>query len=734
MSSIDTSTILSFEDLVAPLTNLAVHERATIRRAYDFACKAHEGQKRQSGEDYFVHCVEVARILVDLRLDTATIAASLLHDVVEDNKAISIGMIEDEFGREIASLVAGVTKMEGLTKIERAPVPGDGSSKSRDRDKDAEYLRKTLLAMSDDVRVILIKLADRLHNMRTLGHMAREKQVRNARETIEIFAPLAGRLGIWQMKWELEDLSFRYLEPDRYKMIAKLIDERRADREFYVNQLVQRLKTVLKEHGIIADVSGRSKHIYSIWRKMERKSIPFNQLFDVRALRVIVEDVYTCYQVLGVIHQTWRPIAGEFDDYIAAPKDNFYQALHTAVILEDGKTLEVQIRTGEMHEHAEYGIAAHWRYKEAGRLRDEAFERRLKHLRDLMEVGRSVDDASEFLDVMRTDVFQDRVYVFTPRGDIVDLPAGATPIDFAYHIHTDVGDRCRGAKINGRLVSLDYTLQVGDRVEILTAKRGGPSRDWLNPNLGFVKTKRAISKIRQWFRKQDREKMIALGREVLERELKRLGLEKTSHDQVAQLFGIERTEDFLAQIGFGDIHPQHIATRALEIERKSAQDEAEFLAAITTTTQATLPIGVRIQGTGGLLTTLARCCNPLQGEEIVGYITRGRGVTIHRKDCRNVLNMPDQERLIAVEWGNGTESRYPVPVIINAYDREGLMRDIGAAIAEERINMRDVNIRTHNHIATFQLTMEVESAAQLSHVLAKIERVPNVMEARRRTS
>ncbi len=730
-------TILSFDELIASRSNLSLPEQALLKRAYDFARKAHEGQKRQSGEDYFVHCVEVARILIDLGLDSAVVASGLLHDVVEDNKHITLQDIEEEFGTEIANLVDGVTKLEAVTKLDRTQGDEDGTSKGRDRGRESDYLRKTLLAMNDDVRVILIKLADRLHNMRTLGHLPSEKQQRNARETMDIFAPLASRLGIWQMKWELEDLSFRYLEPDRYRMIAKLIDERRADRDYYVDFIVTRLKNILAEHNIVADVSGRSKHIYSIWRKMERKGISFDQIFDVRAIRVIVDDVYTCYQVLGIIHQTWRPIAGEFDDYIAVPKDNFYQSLHTAVILEDGKTLEVQIRTWEMHEHAEYGVAAHWRYKEQDRQRDEAFERRIKHLRDLMEVGRNVDDPDEFLDAMRSDVFQDRVYVFTPRGDIIDLPAGATPIDFAYHIHTDIGDRCRGAKVNGRLVSLDYTLRVGDRVEILTAKRGGPSRDWLNPNLGFVKTKRAATKIRQWFRKQDREKMLALGRDVLDRELKRLGLEKTSHDQVAALFGIEKTEDLLAQIGFGDIHPHQIATRVLEMERRATQDEAELLVTSSSPPSPPSTTGIRIQGTGGLLTTLARCCNPVQGDEIIGYITRGRGVTIHRKDCRSVLNLPDQERLIAVDWGDGGDaksSRYPVPVIINAYDREGLMRDIGAAIAEERINMRDVNIRTHNHIATFMLTMEVESAAQLSHVLAKIERVPNVMEARRRAS
>lgn len=727
------TVILPFDELIEPLADLTVHERNLLRRAYEFAHEAHKDQKRQSGEDYFIHCVEVARILIDLKMEPAVIAAGLLHDTVEDNPTVTIDMVDEQFSSEIAQLVAGVTKLEGITKMERPSEETGVAFKGRGRDKEAEYLRKTLLAMSDDVRVVLIKLADRLHNMRTLGHMPREKQLRNAHQTMDIFAPLASRLGIWQMKWELEDLSFRYIDPDNYKMIARLIDERRPDREFYVNQVLQKLHALLAEYGITGQVSGRSKHIYSIWRKMERKSVSFEQIYDVRAVRVLVNDVNTCYQVLGIIHQTWRPIAGEFDDYIAAPKDNFYQAIHTAVLLEEGKTLEVQIRTFEMHEHAEYGVAAHWRYKEPGRQRDDAFERRIKHLRDLMEVGRNMDDANEFLDAMRSDVFQDRVYVFTPRGDIVDLPVGSTPIDFAYHIHTDIGDRCRGAKINGKLVPLDYTLQVGDRVEILTAKRGGPSRDWLSPHLGYVKTKRAAEKVRQWFRKQDREKMITLGREMLDRELKRLGVEKLAHDEVASLFGVEKTEDFLAQIGFGDIHPQNIATRVLESDRKAAQQEADRQL-LTSPSKPASTVGIQIQGTGGLLTTMARCCNPVQGEDIIGYITRGRGVTIHRRDCRNILNTQDTERLITVDWGDGKESRYPVPVVINAYDREGLMRDIGAAVAEERINMRDVNIRTHNHIATFTVTMEVESPAQLSRILAKIERVPNVMEAHRRTT
>lgn len=714
---------VTIDELLESVSELPIHERKMLRRAYELAQEAHKGQKRLSGEDYIVHCIEVARILAGYRLDAAVIAAGLLHDAPEDT-SVSIATIRKEFGEEIAGLVEGVTKMEYVQKQ---------ASQEQQRDREAEYLRQTLLAMNKDVRVILVKLADRLHNMRTLGHLPRDRQLRIAQETMDIFAPLASRLGIWHMKWELEDLSFRYLEPDRYKMISKLIAERRADRDAYVNKLAERLRGILEEHGISAEVKGRSKHIYSIWRKMERKGLPFDQIFDVRAVRVIVDNIPTCYQVLGIIHQRWRPIAGEFDDYIAAPKENFYQSLHTAVILEDGKTLEVQIRTKEMDAHAEYGVAAHWLYKEEFKQHDDAYERRINHLRKLMEAGPNDESPIEFLEFVRNDVFQDRVYVFTPRGDIIDLPVGATPIDFAYHIHTDIGDRCRGAKVNGKLVPLYYTLQVGDRVEILTAKRGGPSRDWLNPNLGYVKTKRAISKIRQWFRKQDRDKMIALGRELLERELKRLGLEKMSHDQVAALFGIDETDDFLAQIGFGDIHTQQIATKILEMDRGELAPEQTLLAtpppSVRQPTQE-----VNIQGTGGLLTNLARCCNPVQGDEIIGYITRGRGVTIHRRDCPNVLNLRDQERLIAVEWGSRDGQYYPVPVEITAYDREGLMRDIGAAVADEHINIRDVNIHTNNHIAVFRATMEVSSAAQLIRILSKIERVPNVIEARRRTA
>jgi GTP pyrophosphokinase len=597
-----------------------------------------------------------------------------------------------------------------------------------------------LLTMGDDVRVVLVKLADRLHNMRTLGYMNPESQRRNARETMDIFAPLANRLGIWQIKWELEDLSFRYLEPEAYKAIATSIDERRADRQAYLEKVAAVLRGEVAKYGIHnVNISGRPKHIYSIYKKMQRKGLPFDQIYDVRALRVVVDETPQCYLVLGVVHGLWRPIPGEFDDYIASPKDNFYRSLHTAVLDSQGKTLEVQIRTGEMHEDSEYGIAAHWRYKEGNRrAHDKAFEERINYLRRLMEFGPEVhEDAEEFVNTMKTEVFQDRVYVFTPKGDIVDLPAGATPLDFAYHIHTEIGHRCRGAKIHGKLVSLNYKLKTGDKVEILTSKRGGPSMDWLNPDLGFVTTSRAKEKIRYWLKKQNRDKHIAFGREVLERELKRLGvLDTTSFESVASLFEHSKLEDFLAAVGGGDINGAQIANRVLESERKAEQEAEQGL---LKPKARSLPLtvdtasGVTILGTGGLLVNLARCCSPMAGDEIVGYITRGRGVTVHRRDCNNIQTMNDPERLIDVSWGGlAREQRYSVPIEVIAYDREGLMRDISTVIADEKVNLSSVRVSTRQNIATFHMTMEIENSRQLTRVLSKIEGVTSVVEAHRR--
>jgi GTP pyrophosphokinase len=655
-------------------------------------------------------------------MPVAVIVAGLLHDTVEDT-ALTLADIERDFGDEVAQLVDGVTKLAQLPRVSK-----EGRLSA---DRHTESLRKTFMAMSDDVRVVLIKLADRLHNMRTLNHLRPEKRERIARETLEIFAPLANRLGIWQMKSELEDLSFRYTNPERYREIQTLIAERRVDRERTMTRIVERVRQALDEHHLDAEVSGRPKHMYSIHKKMERKGVPLDEVFDVRAVRVIVSDKPTCYYALGVIHNLWRPIPGQFDDYIATPKDNFYQSLHTAVVYDDGKTLEVQIRTPEMHEEAEYGIAAHWRYKEGSR-RDEAFEKRIKWLRSLMDWRQDLKDPGEFVDAMKRDVFDDRVYVFTPKGDIIDLPLGATPIDFAYHVHTSVGDRCRGAKVNGKLVGLDYRLRTGDQVEVLTAKRGGPSRDWLNPDLKLVRSQRAIQKIRQYFHRQDRQQTLAQGRELLEKEFKRLGIEDYNQETLARQFGYAKAEDFLYALGAGDIHGRQIAARVLEAEVAKELPPAKPLdLPAEAPREAVRSDEITILGTKGLLTNLAQCCKPVPGDPIIGYITRGRGVTVHRRDCPNILDHKEQERLIRVSWGQAQQT-YPVAVRIIAYDRDGLARDVATVVSEEHINMTSFSATTKNSVATLEATMEIADVEVLARVLARLEQLPNVVEARRR--
>jgi GTP pyrophosphokinase len=583
--------------------------------------------------------------------------------------------------------------------------------------------------MGDDLRVVLIKLADRLHNMRTVSHLPAKKRQRIAQETLEIFAPLANRLGIWSMKWELEDLSFRYVFPERYREIAEMVKQRRVDREDELAKISARVQSVLKAANVDAEVLGRPKHLYSIFRKMERKGVPFEEVYDVRGVRIMVEHESDCYLALGVVHNQWKPVPGTFDDYIATPKDNFYQSLHTAVVYDDGGTVEVQIRTPEMHDGAEYGVAAHWRYKE-GRKRDQAFERRIVWLRKLMEWRQEVDDASDFVDAMKSDVFDDRVYAFTPRGDIIDLSAGSTPIDFAYHIHTEIGHRCRGAKVNGKLVPLDYKLQTGDNVEILTSKRGGPSRDWLNPSLEMVRSQRARSKIRQWFKRQDREQNVSHGRSLLERELRRLGIEKVTYEKIANDLGYGEVDDLLAAIGCGDIHLGKIVARLVEHEEPdlipAVPAEPSRLEARVATDE------VSVLGLQGLLTHLGRCCNPAPGDPIIGYITRGRGATIHRRDCPNVLRIKDKdrERLVQVGWGRVLET-YPVSVRLRAYDRDGLLRDVSTLVTNEGINMSSINVSTKNSLAIFDLVMNVTDISQLSRVLNRLEALPNVLEARR---
>ncbi len=718
--------------------NFSVVDREMVMRAYNFADEMHAGQKRVSGEPYVSHCVAVAGILAEMQVTPTIVIAALLHDTVEDTRATPAD-IQKAFGDEVAKLVEGVTKLTNLPRVSRGD-QHNGSAASADdppeelppmaakmkrRDLANETLRKVFLAMGDDIRVVLIKLADRLHNMRTLGYMSEAKRQRIAQETMDIFAPLANRLGIWQIKWELEDLAFRYLNPEKYREIAENLAERRQDREGMIQKIIDNLQAVLARNEIKAEISGRPKHIYSIYKKMVEKGKPFEMVRDLRAFRCIVNDIPACYAALGVIHTTWRPIPQEFDDYIAAPKDNFYQSLHTAVIYDDGKPLEVQIRTVEMHQNAEFGIAAHWRYKERGH-RDELYEQRINWFRRIMEWRQEIEDAQEFVDSMKSDVFQDRVYVFTPRGDIIDMPAGSTPIDFAYHVHTEIGNRCRGAKVNGKLVTLDYELKTGDQVEILAAKQGGPSRDWLNPSLGLVKTQRARSKIRAWFKRQDRDLNLVQGKAMLEKELRRLGMNDFAVETLAKDFEFRSLDDLYVAIGTGDVGLGRIVNRL--IEDAAPKDLALF--PLTPREAKPGDGGVTVLGLKGLLTTMARCCNPAPGDPIVGYITRGRGATIHRQDCPNILRMKDRERMIKVTWGEAHQV-YPVSVAIKAYDRAGLMNDISLIIGNENVNLIDIDIKVAQNLASILMVLEVSDISQLSRVLNRIENLPNVMEAHR---
>jgi GTP pyrophosphokinase len=555
--------------------------------------------------------------------------------------------------------------------------------------------------------------------------MPEHKRKRIAQETLDIFAPVANRLGIWQIKWELEDLGFRYVNPDKYKEIAELLTEKRPDREAQLETIKENLVKLLEQNNIKAEISGRPKHIYSIYKKMQKKDKAFDMVRDVRAVRLIVPDVPSCYAALGVIHTTWRPIPGEFDDYIAAPKDNYYQSLHTAVFYDDKRPLEVQIRTHEMHLNAEYGIAAHWQYKEGTKHSDKHYEKLINSLRSKMEWGSDVHDAAEFVESMRSDVFQDRVYIFTPRGDIIDLPAGATPIDFAYHVHTDIGHCCRGARVNGKLVPLYQALKTGDQVEILTAKRGTPSRDWLNVNLGLVRTQRARSKIKIWFKKQEDEQNLAQGRDSLEKELQRLGLKDINFEKIARDLNYKTPEEMFIELGNGDLSVNKIIKQFAQHEESDEIFEINPSATPATSTNA-----IEVVGLKGMLSSMAHCCNPMPGDPVVGFITRGRGATIHRQDCPNILQTKERERLLQVGWGR-VERTYPVPIQIKAYDRQGLVSDISNLLADESINIADVKVNVNRSMADLRIIIEVKDLTQLSRILARIENLPNIMEAHR---
>lgn len=688
-----------------------------ISHALDFAVKAHGNQLRNSGEPYMIHPIEVMLILADLHMDAPTIMAGLLHDTIEDT-SITLDDLKLEFGPTVAKLVDGVSKLKHAKEKSR-------SGNRALSEVQSENLRKMFLAMVDDIRVIIIKLADRLHNMRTLQYLPEDRQKRMAQETLDVYAPLANRLGIWQLKWQLEDLAFRYLDNEAYHRIAQLLSEKREERSQYLEQVIDILRKRLAAEGIHARITGRPKHLYSIYHKMLEKNRDFDQIYDVRGVRIIVDEVQTCYHILGIVHSLWRPIPGEFDDYIASPKDNLYQSLHTAVVALQGKPLEVQIRTEEMHQIAEYGIAAHWRYKEGGIRRDESLETKVAWLRRNTDWREEVEDANQFVEGMRSDVFAERVYVFTPKGDIVDLPKGSTPVDFAYDIHSEIGHRCRGAKVDGRLVALDYQLKNGEQVEILTAKQGGPSRDWLNPHLNYVATQKARQKIRQWFRHEKREENIVEGREILDRELRRLGFDQESYADIAALFNYSKVEDFLADVGYGSISPTQIAAKI--DEPGSDKNQALKLKAIPESAVSE----IKVAGVGDLYTRMGNCCNPVPGDSIVGYITRGKGITVHRADCVNVVNMRDTERLIPLSWGK-TAQAYPVVIRIEAFDRSGLLRDITSVVADLNINMSAANISTSaDHTANIVATVGIRSVTQLSDLFTKLQNIRDVLEVRR---
>ncbi len=718
--------IPSAGDLLAQAGDAIPPERAKlIEEAYDFATICHIDQTRDSGEPYIVHPIDAALTVAGLNLDGAAIAAALLHDVVEDC-GVSNDELSEKFGDDVARLVEGVTKLDKISLLRP-------EERDFEEDGQADNLRKMFMAMAEDIRVVIIKLADRLHNMRTLEPLSPQKQVRISRETMEIYAPLAQRLGLGQIAAELQDLAFQYLEPGAYRNISGLLAASHESRERYVEQVVKLLRHELTRQGITAEMTGRAKNIFSINLKMQKYTEmgkSFNDIYDLLAIRIQVGTLADCYHALGVVHGIWRPLPGLFDDYIANPRENVYQSLHTTVMGPGARPLEVQIRTNEMHRTAEYGVAAHWRYKEGGR-HDEAFEDRVTWLRQLLEWQRETAEAEEFVEFIKTDLFRDQVFVFSPKGEIKDLPAGSTPVDFSFRIHTDIGFHCVGARVNGRLVPLTYKLQNGDVVEIVTSRGSrGPSRDWLNPNLGYIKTGNARSKIRQWFKRQERDENILRGKEMLDRELKRLGVSASDHlSDLLKWFKYDSADDLHASVGFGGISLSQIAGRIARLTNRAETEELPQ--APTTTPSPTYGDAIRVLGTRDILTQIARCCTPVPGDPITGYVTRARGVTIHRADCRNVVNTREPERLVEVEWGQRGQL-FPVSIRIEAMDRVGLLRDLSTISADEKVNMQAVRTQEHpDHSVSVSITLETTGVEQLSRLLAKMEGIHGIFSVAR---
>ncbi|MEJ2212622.1 MAG: bifunctional (p)ppGpp synthetase/guanosine-3',5'-bis(diphosphate) 3'-pyrophosphohydrolase [Gammaproteobacteria bacterium] len=700
-----------------------------LRAACMEALHLYGASEKPTGEKTILYVLHVADILNHLKMDVEALAAALLHEAVG-----SIGFderrIEGLFGKHLLDMIKNMARI-GMV--------ASGSSREITEEQHIENLRRMLLGIASDVRVVLVVLAERVHIARMLKYCDEATQRRMALETRDIYAPLANRLGVWQLKWELEDLSLRYLEPEKYMELAKSLKGRRHDRENYIHDVISLLHEKFSEHGIQADISGRPKHIYSIWKKMQRKNVDFDQIFDVLAVRVMVDTIAQCYEVLGIVHGIWRHIPGEFDDYIATPKANHYQSLHTAVIDPEGKPLEIQVRTYDMHDHAERGVAAHWRYKE-NRGQDEELEKRIEWMRNWLELKEEGLDDSEFVGETQDAFESSQIYVLTPQGKVIELPEGSTPVDFAYAIHTDVGHRCRGAKVDGKIVTLNSKLESGHSVEILTVKQGGPSRDWLNMHLGYCKTSRARGRIRQWFKHQDYEEHIRIGRSSLEREINRLGLHQPDLDKIAERFHQKNSEDLLAAIGRGDVSPIQVAACA---HRRQAELPLNLPPSQTPRRKSRshkklASSNVIVDGVGDLLTTTAKCCKPVPYDPIVGYITKGRGITIHRRDCSMIKKIDEsgKERLINVIWADQKETEtgaYPVDIRVYAIDRKGLLRDISSILSTEDVDV--VGVKTHSDKktdrASMKFTIEIINISQLSRVMEKISQLPDIIEVKR---
>jgi len=702
-------------------TYLSEETTEIVGQAYRYAEACHEGQMRKSGEPYIAHPLETALFLADLHLDSDTIVAALLHDVVEDCD-VSLDEINRRFGPEVSKLVDGVTKLTRMDDKLQPPAEDVAHLMDDAEHLHAESLRKMLVSMAEDIRVVLIKLADRLHNMQTLDALPPEKRRRIAQETLDIYSPLAHRLGIWEIKWRLDDLAFRHLDEEKYREISKMLAAKRTEREDYIEKVASGLREELEHYGITAEVMGRPKGIYSTYIKMQKyqaQGKALGEIYDLFALRVLVDEKADCYKSLGVVHQMWHPIPGQFDDYIGNPKENMYQALHTTVICEGGTPLEVQIKTYELHRIAEYGVAAHWTYKE-GNSGDQRFEEKMTWLRQLLEWQREVSGPAEFIESVKQDIFHDQVFVYTPKGRIVELTSGSTPVDFAYKIHTELGHRCIGAKVNGKLVSLDTSLENGDTIEVLTSKSDrGPSLDWLNPNRGYVRSAGARQSVRQWFRRQERSSNIQRGREVLRRELRRLN-QKVDDETLTGLFKVDNKDDLLANLGSGNIAESLLSHRLAQIGQENEPPLTQRRNDLPLSSPSS---GITVLGVGDLLIRIGRCCNPIPGDPIIGFITRARGVTVHKQDCSSVLHEDEPERLVDVQWGE-EQQLYPVRVTMKAYDRVGLLRDMTSVVSNEGVNIASVVTEEWSDgTVTMALTCHTTGLDQLSKLFSKLEGV-----------